>query len=205
MSFIFIDLASLCGAARSIMQRTYPKRRKYPRIPYSPHQNGPRTYNSPVHLGASFHSPENNRGCPRSFKSPDMWNGGNTISPKSFYHHSPKYLRTNSNEKHPFNRQNNEPYWADNLKHEPNDTCHYSPKSQITVNGLYGSRPTKEPYWADTVGLKADNTSPKLIYVSEKRPTRQTEEPYWMESFEHYQVPSNLGVLEETESFGMNA
>lgn len=204
-------LGSLCGAAGCMMQRTYPKRQKYSlRLPYSPHQNVPShaiTYTSPVHHSDSprrFLTPENNR--PRSYNSPEMRNGDSTVSPSPFYHLSPKYQRTNISDKHLPNRQNNEPYWIENLKHEPSDTSHYSPKPTIVSEKYtYSPGQTREPYWADTVGRKANNTSPKLIHVSEKRPTRQTKEPYWMESFEHYELSSHPGDLQETDGFGMNA
>ncbi|CAB3981509.1 histone-lysine N-methyltransferase EHMT2-like isoform X4, partial [Paramuricea clavata] len=190
-----------------MMQRTYPKRQKYSlRLPYSPHQNVPshaRTYNSPVHHSGSprrFLTPENN--CLRSYNSPEMRNGDNAVSSPPFYHLSPKYQRTNISDKHPSNRQNNEPYWIENLKHEPSDASHYSPKPTIVSEKYtYSPGQTREPYWADTVGRKANNTSPKLIHVSEKRPTRQTKEPYWMESFEHYELSSHPEDLQEADDF----
>ena len=180
-----------------MMERSYPKRRKYAH-PYSPHQHSPsrpRTYNSPVyHSPRRFHSPEHNRGRPRSYNSPEMRNGDNAVLP--FYQHSSKFHRTNSKQ----------PYWVDSPNRGLDNANHYLANSQHSNNSEncpYSKRQKKEPYWADTVGRKANCTSPKLIHVSEKRPTRQTKEPYWMESFEHYEVESHVKNSQPIDGFGM--
>ena len=189
------------------MERSHSKKRKYnlSNVHYSSHQNGKnhaRTYNSPVHHSPRrFYSSEKSRGRSRSNNSPDICNGDSPTLP--FYEHSPKYERTNKGKLH---RHDTQSYWSDKPNHDFNDVSRYSPNPHVpnSCEHPYGNRQTKEPYWVDTVGRKTNYSSPKLIHVSEKRPTRQTKEPYWMESFEHYEVQSHEKNSKPIEDFGMN-
>lgn len=181
------------------MQRTYPKRRKCS-LSCSPyHQNGRmRAYNSPVQHNSNprrLHPHE--KGRPRSFDSADchVQNGDHTGSPSSYYYDSPTYQRTN-NENHPSHRPHGESYWAG--RQQTGGVPPYSPTFQLNNDMRpYGCDPPKQPYWVDTVG-------PKLTHVSEKRPTRQTN-GFWLEDFEHCEVQSTHGGLQQSVKFGRKA